>query len=777
MPSLVGATLRIPYTFMVPSFGGRNWTIVSALLLLIPSDRAGRCASATRTPRSASCCSSRRLAGFGGGNFASSMANITFFYPAREKGWALGLNAAGGNLGAAVAQLVVPIVITLLAAGTLNLPLAGLMWVPLILLAAFGAWKYMDNLTSAKADFAGSLAALKEPHLWIMALLYIGTFGSFIGFAGVFPKLIKDQFPAFSSIGVGTVALSLAFLGALVGSLARPYGGRLADRFGGARMTVAAFAAMAVVALTMIWTLPLGNFWLFLGLFLLLFVASGFGNGSTYRMIPVVFATSSRAARSGASTRGHPAAASAALGLISAIGAYGGFVIPQVLNASNTASGSYTPAFYGFVGAYVVMLAVCWFCYIRQRQPTTRWDTSDMTNERRHALPLLRAAVRHDADVTSGSDPGSAAGARARAGAPPDALPRSWTSPAATSPPTAAACARRAGPRPSLLTTPAASRSPCSGRRRRAPPGQLGRGADADHRRGEADPGPSTGPTPSACSAAAGSPTRRPTSWASSPGWPWAPPASTTTAGSACPRPPRPGSAPSASTAGLPFPLEDLDAASTILMLGSNVAETMPPFVQHLQGARDAGGLIVVDPRRSATAAFTADGGGLHLQPLPGTDLALLLGLAHVVIAEGLADARLHRGRAPPASTALVRSVASWWPERVQSLTGVPAGLIRDTARRLADGARQGGSYILTGRGVEQHVDGTDTATAAINLALLLGLPGSARSGYGTLTGQGNGQGGREHGQKADQLPGYRKITDPAARAHVAAVWGVARSH
>ncbi|WP_285243658.1 molybdopterin oxidoreductase family protein [Pseudarthrobacter sp. fls2-241-R2A-127] len=223
---------------------------------------------------------------------------------------------------------------------------------------------------------------------------------------------------------------------------------------------------------------------------------------------------------------------------------------------------------------------------------------------------------------------------------------------------------------------------------------------------------------------------------------------------------------------GLPFPLEALDAASTILMLGSNVAETMPPFVQHLQGARHAGGLIVVDPRRSATAAFTADGGGIHLQPLPGTDLALLLGLSHVVIHEGLADTGYLQERTT-GYDAVARSVNAFWPERVQSLTGVPADLIRETARRLAAGAQAGGSYILTGRGVEQHVDGTDTATAAINLSLLLGLPGSARSGYGTLTGQGNGQGGREHGQKADQLPGYRKITDPAARAHVAAVWGV----
>ncbi|MFJ5861575.1 molybdopterin oxidoreductase family protein [Pseudarthrobacter sp. NPDC092439] len=223
---------------------------------------------------------------------------------------------------------------------------------------------------------------------------------------------------------------------------------------------------------------------------------------------------------------------------------------------------------------------------------------------------------------------------------------------------------------------------------------------------------------------------------------------------------------------GLPFPLEALDTASTILMLGSNVAETMPPFMQHLQGVRDAGGLIVVDPRRSATAAFTNDGGGLHLQPRPGTDLALLLGISHVVIHENLADTAFLQDRTS-GFDAVARSINAYWPERVQSLTGVPAGLIRDTARRLAAGARQGGSYILTGRGVEQHVDGTDTATAAINLSLLLGLPGSARSGYGTLTGQGNGQGGREHGQKADQLPGYRKITDPAARAHMARVWGV----
>lgn len=220
---------------------------------------------------------------------------------------------------------------------------------------------------------------------------------------------------------------------------------------------------------------------------------------------------------------------------------------------------------------------------------------------------------------------------------------------------------------------------------------------------------------------------------------------------------------------GLPFPLADLGNARTILMLGSNTADTMPPFVQHLQGARDAGGLIVVDPRRSATADLTSGGRGRHLQPAPKTDLALLLAITHVVIMDGLVDQRYVQGRTN-GYDAVVRSVTPWWPERVQAVTGVPAHIIRETAHRLAE---PGGTYILTGRGVEQHANGTDTATAAINLALLLGLPGTPGSGYGTLTGQGNGQGGREHGQKADQLPGYRKITDPAARKHVAGVWGV----
>ncbi|GAA2990962.1 NNP family nitrate/nitrite transporter-like MFS transporter [Microbacterium terrae] len=369
VPSLVGATLRFPYTFMVAIFGGRNWTIVSAGLLLIPATLLGFVVQNPETPFGVLLLVAA-LGGFGGGNFASSMANITYFFPQKEKGWALGLNAAGGNLGTSVAQFAVPIAVTIGAGAVTNISLAGWMWIPLILVAMWGAWRYMDNLSSAKADFAGSAAALREPHLWLMSLLYIGTFGSFIGFASVFPKLIADLFPDFSTIQIGQTAITLAFLGALVGSLARPYGGKLADRIGGARMTVIAFALMALGALALIWTLPLQNFWVFLLCFLVLFAATGVGNGSTYRMIPNIFAA--RAIAKGIEPDTDAAKkqlrkSAAALGIISGIGAYGGFVIPQVLNASQLATGSYIAAFYGFVAAYVALLVITFTVYVIPR--------------------------------------------------------------------------------------------------------------------------------------------------------------------------------------------------------------------------------------------------------------------------------------------------------------------------------------------------------------------------------------------------------------------------
>jgi assimilatory nitrate reductase catalytic subunit len=217
---------------------------------------------------------------------------------------------------------------------------------------------------------------------------------------------------------------------------------------------------------------------------------------------------------------------------------------------------------------------------------------------------------------------------------------------------------------------------------------------------------------------------------------------------------------------GLPFPLGDIAAADVVLLVGGNAAETMPPFLRVLTAPRpDTGGLIVVDPRRTPTAEQAR----LHLQPTPGTDLALALGLLHVALAEGYADTEYVAAR----TTGLdgVRPIAmSYWPERVERITGVPVVQQREAVRLLATAGR---AMVLTGRGAEQHAKGTDTVSAFVNLALALGLPGTPGSGYGCLTGQGNGQGGREHGQKADQLPGYRRIDGPAARAHVAGVWGV----
>ncbi|MFZ0874207.1 MAG: molybdopterin oxidoreductase family protein [Pseudonocardiaceae bacterium] len=217
---------------------------------------------------------------------------------------------------------------------------------------------------------------------------------------------------------------------------------------------------------------------------------------------------------------------------------------------------------------------------------------------------------------------------------------------------------------------------------------------------------------------------------------------------------------------GLPFPLADIAAADVVLLVGSNPADTMPPAMQWFDEGRSRGAThITIDPRRSATAR----GSKLHLQPAPGTDLALANGLLHLVIRHGYIDTDYIAERTCGFER-VRRVVRSYWPDRVERITGVPAAQLDEAARLLGEAST---AMVLTARGAEQHSNGTDTTLAFINLALALGLPGRPGSGFATLTGQGNGQGGREHGQKADQLPGYRRLDDPQARQHVAAVWGV----
>ncbi len=351
VPSLVGATIRIPYTFAVPAFGGRNWTIISSLLLLLPASALAFIVTRPETPFGVllACAA---LAGFGGGNFASSMTNISFFFPEAEKGKALGLNAAGGNLGTGIVQMVVPAVIAI-GAGV-HLERAGLIFIPLALLSAIAAWRWMDNLTGIKADYKSFALATKNPHTWVISFLYIGTFGSFIGYAGAFPTLLKTQFP--------TAPLGLAFIGALIGALTRPLGGMVADRFGGARVTIASFVVLTVGALAAIEGLQAKSFPLFFGAFLVLFCGAGIGNGATYRMIPAVF-------RAGVSAEGLPAARKAAagcIGIAGAVGAYGGFFIPRGFAMAKETYGSLVPALYVFVAAYVLMALTVYAVYQRR---------------------------------------------------------------------------------------------------------------------------------------------------------------------------------------------------------------------------------------------------------------------------------------------------------------------------------------------------------------------------------------------------------------------------
>ncbi|MDQ3158437.1 MAG: NarK/NasA family nitrate transporter [Actinomycetota bacterium] len=420
VPNLVGSLIRLPYTFAVPKFGGRNWTMVSALLLLIPTLLFAFFVQRPDTPYWVFVIVAA-TAGFGGGNFASSMANINFFYPAKQKGAALGLNAAGGNLGVALIQFFLPVVVG--GAGIFGLvkasesgiflQRAGYLYAVLAVIAAVAAYFFMNNLTSAYSKPREQLAVVKYKHTWVMSFLYIGTFGSFIGYSAAMPLLIKINFfrSPIPTESIGINFAYYAFLGALVGSLARPYGGRLADKFGGARVTFWTFVAMIGGTLTVIYTLTLlkpvpvappeklaawaedpssfpgfapavveavdhnsGIFPFFLLAFLFVFAATGIGNGSTYRMIPAIWKAYAKEAgpegspdRSAAEKKSTKES-SAVIGIAGAIGALGGFLIPITFGSPWVTDPveACKVAFMIFTGFYVVCLAVTYAFYIRR---------------------------------------------------------------------------------------------------------------------------------------------------------------------------------------------------------------------------------------------------------------------------------------------------------------------------------------------------------------------------------------------------------------------------
>ena len=372
VPGLIGSLMRFPYTFAVTTFGGRNWTIFSAAVLFIPTLSLAYFVSHPETPFWLMLLVAS-TAGLGGGNFASSMANISFFFPDRMKGSALGINAAGGNIGVSSVQLLTPI---LMGIGAINLyqatPVggvylqnAGLMWVLPLVVALFGAYFFMNNLTSAKSSIKNQLAIVKRKHTWIMSFIYIGTFGSFIGYSAAFPLLIKTQFPA--------VTVTVAFLGPLVGSLSRPLGGLLADKIGGAVVTFWNFIAMGAATMGVMHFVEAKDFGGFLTMFLILFVTTGIGNGSTYRMIPSIFREENLAKAKG---QGEAARASAlkaasiesgaALGFIGAIGAVGGYFIPRGFGASIGLTGGPQLALEIYLAFYAVCLALTWWFYQRK---------------------------------------------------------------------------------------------------------------------------------------------------------------------------------------------------------------------------------------------------------------------------------------------------------------------------------------------------------------------------------------------------------------------------
>ena len=378
LPGLSGATLRIFYSFMVPIFGGRLWTTLSTVSLLLPAMGIGYAVQNPETPYLIFLVLAL-FCGFGGGNFASSMANIAFFYPKAEKGNALALNAGLGNLGVSVMQFLVPLVITagvfgalggqpqtMSDSGQLWMQNAGFIWVPFIIAATIAAWLGMNDITDAKSSFKEQAIIFSRKHNWIMCVLYTGTFGSFIGYSAGFPLLTKLQFPEVN-------ALQVVFLGPLVGALSRAGTGWVSDRFGGGRVTFWTFLAMIVAVFGVIFFLGIkeqpGAFWGFFASFMALFFLTGVGNASTFQMIPAIMAREIPRLMpelKGDVLRKQAERESAAIiAFTSAIAAYGAFFIPKAYGTSIAMTGGPVAALWGFLGFYVICVVLTWFYYTR----------------------------------------------------------------------------------------------------------------------------------------------------------------------------------------------------------------------------------------------------------------------------------------------------------------------------------------------------------------------------------------------------------------------------
>ncbi|MES4907195.1 MULTISPECIES: nitrate/nitrite transporter [unclassified Streptomyces] len=370
MPTLVGGILRVPYTFAVARFGGRNWTILSAMFLLVPTVAAAVVMKPGTSYTTFMVVAA--LTGVGGGNFASSMTNINSFYPLRKKGWALGLNAGGGNIGVPVIQLLGLLVIGTAGAAHPRVVLG--VYIPLIVVAALLAALFMDNLAPVRNDTGAAKEAARDAHTWIMSFLYIGTFGSFIGYSFAFGLVLQNQFDR-----TPLQAASLTFIGPLLGSLIRPIGGRLADAYGGARITLGNFAAMSVAAVVVVYASAEKSLSVFLVGFIALFVFSGLGNGSTFKMIPGIF--QAKAVARGLA--GEEAAAygrrlsGAAMGLIGAVGALGGLGINLAFRESFLNAHTGTPAFVSFLAFYALCSAVTWAVYLRGARSADRTATAE----------------------------------------------------------------------------------------------------------------------------------------------------------------------------------------------------------------------------------------------------------------------------------------------------------------------------------------------------------------------------------------------------------------